>query len=130
MSATAAAIERAYRFDKANEFLRFVAATGRQFFLQAGKKSGRQSVSQFDFDHRGALYFRDAYTEKLVDIWKVGGWPNFSNGGGLKGLIEALRDYIQEGHQLGPTLGAHWGYGETIQEVRTKAVELGIVGQD
>lgn len=123
--------EREERLKRANTLLCTIASTGRWFFLHKGRKTGLEKVSQFYISDYGRLWFHDSYTQEDVDIYQRYDWKNFTEGGGLRALIEALRDYINKGEQLHPRIGGYWGYrDDQIEIVRLMAIELGIAGKE
>ena len=124
------ASEREDRVANANRFLEAIASDGRKFFALEGR------VSRFELDHRGRVWF--------VDKWKGGRiythtkpwarWRHFTEGGTLRRLVEALREYIMGRAPLpvahvAPartwTDGDIWGYGaEAASTVRAKCEAL------
>jgi hypothetical protein len=119
------------RAQKANELIETIASHGRQFF------NHRHGVSRFEVDSRGRIWFWDGYTAVRIYVaykhWSKG----FTQGGTLRDLICALRDYIRTGQSIhsehfGPWWYCNndlWGYGDAMEAVRAKALELGIVEQ-
>lgn len=120
--------EREQRLQLANAFIAVIAGTGRHFFAHEGH------VSQFALDHRQRIWFVDAYTHRRIYTHYRGRWRGFTQGGTMRALVEALRDYIRDGAKpalgLGPWPswicdGDLWAYGEdAMQEVRRVAAEL------
>ncbi len=119
--------DRAFRV---NLLLWTIGECGRHFF----KHNGRHAY--FTVDDGGRIWLVDAYTQKRIYTHSKYGWRGFSNGGTLRSLCEALRDYIRTGVQmcghLGPwpehTCGGDlWGYGfDNMQDIRDRAEILGI----
>ena len=77
----------------------------------------------------------DAYCEARIYTHHTNGrWHGFSEGGTLRSLAIALRDYIQTGKpipsgHLGPwpewySAGAPWGYGDAMKLVTEVATDL------
>lgn len=119
------------RLMMANKLLSVISSCGRRFFYHKGK------VSMLDIDHRGRVWFIDAYTGKKIYTHYRYQWRGFSEGGTLKDLICVLRDFIVRGKRLhvsalGPwpdwvCNGDLWGYGDDMEKVRTAARDLGII---
>ena len=120
------------RAESANELLMTIADSGRQFFHHGG------NVSRFELDNRGRVWFIDGYNgARIYTHYTKGSWRGFSEGGTLRGLVVALRDYITQSKQIGQALGPFpgwycegdpWGYGSDMELVRNRALSLGIVG--
>lgn len=116
-----------FRAVTANAFLTAVARCGRQFFRHS------DSVSLFEVDNRGRVWFHDAYSKKRIYTNYRYAWRGFTEGGTLRALVERLRDYIRTGAHprlpLGPwpahyCNGDLWGYGTDMQQVRDAAERL------
>jgi hypothetical protein len=123
--------EKHERLRKANEALQIIANHGRRFFRKGEK------VSWFELDDRGRIWFVDKYSGKRVYTHDTNGrWMGFSEGGTLRALVIALRDYIARGEKLsschlGPWHGWYsggdpWGYGDDMVIVRNLVISLGI----
>jgi hypothetical protein len=118
------------RLENANKLLVSIASCGRQFFYHKG------NVSQFELDSRGRVWFIDGYNgTRVYTHYTLGSWRGFSEGGTLRELVIALRDYIVHGDSIGHTLGPFagwycegdpWGYGSDMQTIRQCADRLGI----
>ena len=118
------------RAQAANGLLALIASRGRKFFAH------RDRVGRFDVDDRGRVWFTDAYTQARIYTHSKGSWRGFTNGGTLRALIEALRDFIRTGAHMRGHLGPWspnycdgdlWGYGfDDMQEIRDLAERLGI----
>lgn len=118
------------RMEDVNKLLVSIATCGRQFFYHKG------NISQFELDSRGRVWFVDGYScKKIYTHYTRGAWHGFSEGGTLRGLIIALRDYIKNGKTIGYALGPFpvwysqgdpWGYGADMQTVKQCAERLGI----
>lgn len=80
--------EKLRRAKVANRFLEIVANHGRRFFYYDG------NVSCFYICARGRVWFVDRCSRKHIYTHYEGHWKGFTNGGTLKSLCEALRDYI------------------------------------
>lgn len=121
------------RADAANALLDHISNLGRRFFHHAGR------VSRFEVDDRGHIWFIDKYTtcrlychgsEALTDY-------RFTEGGTLRRLCLALRDFIRTGKPLGRHLGPFpdwicegdpWDYGlENMAALREQAYYLGLL---
>ncbi len=119
------------RVEAVNAFLEEIASVGRQFFRD---KSGR--VTRFELDARGRVWLIDKWREDRVFTHYAGRWRGFTEGGTLRYLCCALRDFIRMGdpvpaHHFGPWPawmcdGDPWGYGDGINHVRESAARLGI----
>jgi len=122
--------DKRIRADNANELLMTIAYTGRKFFHHGG------AVSHFEVDCRGRIWFIDGYRgDKIYTHYTNGRWRGFSQGGTLRGLIIALRDYISHSKTIGGAVGPFpswysdgdpWGYGEDMKIVQNCAKRLGI----
>ena len=113
------------RMDVANEFIRIVASYGRRFFSYSGR------IGRFELGSRGHIYWRDEYTQKRIYTHYLYDWRGFSNGGTMRGLVIALREFIAGRGSLplgalGPWPnyvcgGDLWGYGaDEMEQVRAK----------
>jgi hypothetical protein len=124
MGTSQAVIIKRERARKANELIDTIAFCGRRFF------NHRYGVSHFRVDVRGRVWFWDGFTAALIYVaykhWSKG----FSQGGTLRDLVNALRDYIRTGEPLGAWRfdydKNYWGYGDDMGIVQAKAIELGI----
>lgn len=122
--------DRQQRLNAANELIRTIASCGRHFFEHQG------DVAYLELDPRGRVWLHDEYTKKRIYTHYAGYWRGLTHGGIMRDLIVYLRDYITTGRRppellFGPwpdwlCRGDLWGYGEDIQFVRDKALELGI----
>lgn len=109
---------KAERLADANYLILQISMFGRRFFYY--ERGNR--VARFEYSIDGKLWLRDEYTDKRVYVAYRGNWRNFSNGGTLRRLIEALALYIRTGERipaghLGPWPdhycdGDLWGYGK------------------
>lgn len=117
------------RTEVANRFMEIIASHGRRFFYHGG------GVTRFYVDDRGRVWLVDSYTRKHIYTHYEGRWKGFTNGGTLKSLCEALRDYILGRDEfpmraLGPWPewvcgGDLWGYGdEAMKKVRDETLSL------
>lgn len=105
------------RADVANTLLDHISRIGRQFFRRG------DSVSRFEVDDRGRIWFIDKYSgHRLYCHGHYALDYRFTEGGTLRSLCLALRNYIRTGnpissHHLGPwdemfCDGDPWGYGK------------------
>lgn len=108
------------RCNRANALLQVIASTGSRFFRHGSR------VSQFYLDGRGRLWLNDRWNRKPVYTHYKGEWKHFSQGGTLKALCEALRDFVIHGKRFTFT-GRHWGYGEDMSAVISAARALEIL---
>lgn len=121
------------RAANANEVIAAVAMYGHQFF----NHPKRYGTSYIRVDDRGRVWFVDGWTGKSVYLHYAYWQRGFSEGGTLRQLIIALKDYITTGEpisrsRLGPWPdwycdGDPWGYGDDMQLVRDCAVAVGVL---
>ena len=122
------------RLARANKLIRTIASTGHRFFRH------KEDVSFFELGKRGHVFFVDSYTKKRIYVHLSNGrWRGFSNGGTLRSLVCALRDWITKGTNVpsstfGPwpswyCNGDLWGYGDDMGKVRECARRLGICAE-
>jgi hypothetical protein len=121
------------RVNAVNQLIAVIGSHGRRFFWS----NERQRMASIEVDARGKVWWVDDYTGKRIYTHYHYQWRGFSHGGTLKTLVEHFRDYITHGtllpaHSFGPwpehyCNGNLWGYGDSMQAVRDKAAELGIV---
>lgn len=107
----------AERLAHANDLIQLIANHGRKFFNSNGH------MAKMHLDSRGRVWFQDARTGKLIYTHYSGKWKAFSHGGTLRSLVERLRDYVNKGVQLPPSIicpercnvddGNIWGYEES-----------------
>jgi hypothetical protein len=126
-------IEKQQRLESANQLIQSIAGCGRKFFYHKG------NVSRFELDKSGRVWFVDGYNGARIYTHYAGRWHGFSEGGTLRGLVIALRDYITHGNPIGFALGPFpdwysggdpWGYGADMKTVYECAVSTGIVKTD
>lgn len=112
---------RSTRLVEANEVIRHVSSFGRRFFYSARF----DRVARFEITAGGRIRFVDDFTDKRVDPFREFRWNNFSHGGTLRRLVEALAGYIDSGERIYPghfgpwpllSYGDLWGYGEDEME--------------
>lgn len=130
-------LQKHQRADQVNQVIRIIADHGRRFFYNAEK----QSYASMHVDRFGKIWFVDDYTGKAILTQKTawgGRWKGFSNGGTLRALVEAFRDYIRDGIPLplgflGPERfndSNVWGYDEEgMKAVREQAGALPVFRQ-
>lgn len=121
------------RLEAANELLLAIAVRGRNFF--SVMREGRRIISYLELDRRGRVWFVDKWTGKRVYTHYPGRWKHFSEGGTLRGLVIALREFIKRGTPVRRILGPWpadycggdmWGYGDSMGPIRERARELRI----
>lgn len=126
--------EKLERLEKVNQLIQTIATTGRKFFAYKGK------VSRMEVDGRGAVWFIDKYNDARIYTHYPGRWTGrgFSEGGTLRDLVIAFRDYIAKNKPIPRNQlfwpkwyseGDPWDYKEDMQIVRAKAIELGMLAQ-
>jgi len=116
------------RAETANDMLRIISEHGRRFFQHEGQ------VARFHVGPRRRVRFEDAYSGNLIYTHYAGRWRGFTEGGTLRCLVEALRDYIMGRRglpldHLGPWPvwlcgGDLWAYGDDMAMVRQRCAEL------
>ena len=127
--------ERQHRVEVANAMIECIANHGRGFFRYKNR------AGHFGLDHRGHLFFRDAFSQRDTFIRR--GWKNtrgVTEGGTMMALMDDLARFIRTGEAIraghfGPWPdwycgGDLWGYGEDMERVRLAARLLGIVEED
>lgn len=118
------------RMEKANAIIRVIGSHGRCFLSE---NSDRQPLvknpffAHFKVDSRKEIWFVDRYSRKPTLV-RHSDWPNFSDGGTLRSIVESLANYIRGGYEIpmrmfGPWPewscgGDLWGYGDDMQKVR------------
>lgn len=121
--------DKQQRLEQANQLILLIAHNGRKFFNHRGR------VSHFEFDHRGRIWFVDAYREaRIYTHAPNSNWRGFSEGGTLHTAVLHLAAYIRTGKQtrvFGPwphwySNGDPWGYGKDMMTVQEGAQRLGI----
>jgi len=105
---------RTGRVDDANKLIKLIATHGRKFFFHKGDNS------KFELDKRGKVWFVDSHTKRRIYTHYNGYWRGFSQGGTLRDLVCAIRNYIVTGEQMpigwicpvrfNPDNGNIWGY--------------------
>lgn len=121
--------DRAGRLETANAFIRIISDHGRRFFHHEGR------VAHLDLDARGRLWFVGEWNGDRQYTHHVGRWSRFHQGGTMKALVEALRDFVMGRgplplKYLGPWRpeycgGDLWGYGdEEMAKVRSRCADL------
>ena len=124
--------DRASRASKVNELIRAIGDNGRRFFYN--KNADR--YAEFEVDGRGRCWIIDEFQGCRIYTHQKGSWNGFSNGGTLLDLAKAFRNFIVEGRQIRNSLGPWpdwycdgdlWGYGGSMELVRAKATELGVM---
>ena len=121
-------MSKAERLGHANALIKVISSHGRRFFYNA--KAG--TIGSLELDTRGRVWWIDDYRGARIYTAYQGRWRGFSHGGTMRGLIRALREYIQHGKPLHPEYIAlamsyrdMWGYGtDAAKAVRTEAHKL------
>lgn len=96
--------EKQQRLIEANRIIKVIASHGRRFFFCKEKNT----FAEFYFDDHGILWLRDEYTQKSIYVCCNGRWRYFSNGGTLRDIIRALRDYIRLNEPLNAGIFGPW----------------------
>jgi hypothetical protein len=102
------------RVEHANELIRLIASCGREFFRNG------ETVAHMEIDKRGKVWFVDEFTRCRIYTHYRGDWRGFNNGGTMRNLVVALRNYITKSEKLNPRVIAPkrfyedgsniWGY--------------------
>ncbi|MDK7993035.1 hypothetical protein ACHEVJ_16880 [Enterococcus raffinosus] len=117
------------RCELANELIRLIASTGRQFF---NYEENGGSIGRFEL-RSGRTYFIDGYTNKSIYAYENHYFGNsFTEGGTMQALILDIAEFIRTGEATNAKNGYggiycdHWGYpDEDMKKVREKAIEIG-----
>lgn len=119
------------RLIDANKLIEVIASCGRRFFRHGDR------VGELELSVSGRIFYVDAYAGKRIYTHYRYRWRGFSEGGTLRFLIIALRDYVTKGAPVNPSTfgpwpswncgGDLWGYGADTCQVREAARELGII---
>jgi hypothetical protein len=124
--------EKKTRLLKANILIATIASCGRNFF------ASHKGIAHFTHE-KGRIYFVDDYLEERLPLTHTNSsrWrTKFTHGGTLKNLIIALNSFIKTARKIEAILGPWpewycngdlWGYGEDMQIVRNRAIDLGII---
>lgn len=125
---------KAERVEQVNKMIKTIANCGRRFFYHDGR------YARIEVDSRGKIWWIDDYTEKRIYTHYRYQWRNFSNGGTLRDLVIAFRDYISKeapipARSFGPwpdwiCNGDLWGYGADMERVRKTAIDIGLVAHN
>jgi hypothetical protein len=123
--------DRDLRLAAANLLLECIATNGRRFFSAKGR------IARLELA-RGRIFYHDPYSERRIYTHYRYRWRGFSQGGTMRALVIALREFVTKGVTLNPLIfgpwpdwycgGDLWGYGESMANVRATAAELGITG--
>ncbi len=119
------------RLNECNLLIEKISTHGRMFFNYQ-KQHGRTSRLELGF--QGRVYFIDGYTGKRIYTHRrYCRWDGFTEGGTLKGWVEAMRDHITFGTKLninaicpkgiGRNDGNIWGYEELEAEKLRESVK-------
>lgn len=117
------------RCDLANELIRIIASTGRQFF---NYEENGGSIGRFEL-RSGRTYFIDGYLGKSIYAYDNRFFrQKFTEGGTMQALILDIAEWIRTGKATNAKNGYggiycdHWGYpSEDMKKVREKAIEIG-----
>lgn len=128
----------------ANELIKQIGSHGRRFFYYGGSKKFDIKKQELFFESadrysyfeikKGHIYFVDCYSQKSIYTHESARsrWIGFTQGGTLKDLVKAMRDYIQTGKQVNPayigpesslTSGNIWGYESGELEKLKEAIK-------
>lgn len=123
--------KRQKRIDAVNQLVKVIGSHGRKFFNYQGR------FALIEIDARGRVWWSDQYSGKRIYTHYNGRWKGFTNGGTLKDLVIAFRDFVSNGKPVaawhfGPWPqhlcdGDLWGYGEDMSAVRDAASRLGMI---
>ncbi|MDB1711631.1 hypothetical protein [Enterococcus avium] len=117
------------RCELANELIRLIASTGRQFF---NYEENGGSIGRFEL-RSGRTYFIDGYLGKSIYAYENRFFrQKFTEGGTMQALILDIAEWIRTGKATNAKNGYggiycdHWGYpSEDMKKVREKAIEIG-----
>ncbi|MEQ7200993.1 MULTISPECIES: hypothetical protein [Enterococcus] len=117
------------RCELANELIRLIASTGRQFF---NYEENGGSIGRFEL-RSGRTYFIDGYLGKSIYAYENRFFrQKFTEGGTMQALILDIAEWIRTGKATNAKNGYggiycdHWGYpDEDMKKVREKAIEIG-----
>lgn len=117
------------RCDLANELIRIIASTGRQFF---NYEENGGSIGRFEL-RSGRTYFINGYLGKSIYAYDNRFFrQKFTEGGTMQALILDIAEWIRTGKATNAKNGYggiycdHWGYpDEDMKKVREKAIEIG-----
>ena len=117
------------RCELANELIRLIASTGRQFF---NYEENGGSIGRFEL-RSGRTYFIDGYLGKSIYAYENRFFrQKFTEGGTMQALILDIAEWIRTGKATNAKNGYggiycdHWGYpDEDMKKVREKALEIG-----
>lgn len=126
-------ITKQQRADLVNGLVRFIGSRGRRFFWSNDK----ERFCRMEVDDRGRIWWIDGYTGKRIYTHYDGRWRGFTNGGTLRALVCAMRDYVRTGKPINPNYfgpwqdsfchGDLWGYGKDVMaEIRSEAISSGV----
>lgn len=117
------------RCELANELIRLIAFTGRQFF---NYEENGGSIGRFEL-RSGRTYFIDGYLGKSIYAYENRFFrQKFTEGGTMQALILDIAEWIRTGKATNAKNGYggiycdHWGYpDEDMKKIREKAIEIG-----
>lgn len=112
----------------ANEMLVSISKYGGEFFLT----SPTNTVSSFEVDLRGKVWFHDSYSRARIYTHYAGCWLKFTHGCTMRSLVNDIVTYIRTGTPVprwhfGPWPdslcgGDLWGYGKSEMARLRKAL--------
>ena len=117
------------RCELANELIRLIASTGRQFF---NYEENGGSIGRFEL-RSGRTYFIDGYLGKSIYAYENHYFGNsFTEGGTMQALILDIAEFIRTGEATNAKNGYggiycdHWGYpAQAMADIHRKAKEIG-----
>lgn len=121
---------REERLAIANKVIEIIGSHGRKFL-----RSRDGTLTTLDLE-KGRVYVTDNYTKKRFRADPDAKWSSmgFSNGGTIRGLLERLAAYVEDGKPIHfgvprMSYGDMWGYGEEAIQVVEKEV-LALLGYE
>lgn len=126
--------EKEQRVYNANRVLEAISKHGLRYFYHPSS----DRLASFSLNDQGQIWYHDEQTGASVYVHNKRQWRGFSHGGGLRRLIEALRDYIATGMPISADwFGTHimrddgsnyWGYApEALAAVQDEVAKLAAV---
>ena len=126
--------EKEQRVFNANRVLEAISKHGLRYFYDV--QSDR--LASFSLNDQGQIWYHDEKTGASVYVHNKRQWRGFSHGGGLRRLVEALRDYIGSGMPISADWfdkfivrddgSNYWGYApEALAAVQDEVAALAAV---
>ena len=117
------------RCELANELIRLIASTGRQFF---NYEENGGSIGRFEL-RSGRTYFIDGYLGKSIYAYENRFFrQKFTEGGTMQALILDIAEWIRTGKATNAKNGYggiycdHWGYpSQDMATIQQRAKEIG-----